>query len=55
MMPSVITRFWRDERAATAIEYSLIAALIALVVIVGVRAVGTKISARFTSIAVNSL
>ena len=47
---NLISRFVRDESGATAIEYGLIAALIAVVVITAVTAVGTKLSATFNSI-----
>ena len=49
-MRSLTKRFVSDERGATAIEYGLIAALIAVVIITGVTAVGTNLSATFTSI-----
>ena len=49
-MRSLIKRLVSDERGATAIEYGLIAALIAVVIITGVTAVGTNLSATFTSI-----
>ena len=42
-------RFWRDQSGATAIEYSLIAALIAVVIITGVTNVGTRMSNKFTT------
>lgn len=45
--------FWNDESGATAIEYGLIAALIAVVIITGVTAVGTGLSSTFTSISGN--
>ena len=48
---NLISRFVRDESGATAIEYGLIAALIAVVIITGVTAVGTKMSATFNSLA----
>jgi pilus assembly protein Flp/PilA len=48
---NIISRFVRDESGATAIEYGLIAALIAVVIITGVTAVGTKLSSTFTSLA----
>ena len=35
---------WRDENGATAIEYGLIAALIALVIISGLSAFGTGVN-----------
>ena len=40
----------KNEEGATAIEYGLIAALIAVVIITGVTAVGTNLSATFTSL-----
>ena len=46
----LISRFFRDESGATAIEYGLIAALIAVVIIGGVSAVGTKLSGTFQSL-----
>jgi len=47
---NLISRFFRDESGATAIEYGLIAALIAVVIIGGVSAVGTKLSGTFASL-----
>ena len=47
---NVIKRFLRDESAATAIEYALIAAGIALAIITAVNSLGTKLSSKFTSI-----
>jgi pilus assembly protein Flp/PilA len=41
----------RDEGGATAIEYGLIAALIAVVIIAAVNPVGTSLSATFSSVA----
>jgi len=46
-----IQHFIRDESGATAIEYALIASLIAVAIITAVTAVGTNISAVFTNIA----
>lgn len=40
-----------DKRAVTALEYGLIAALIASVMVAGVTSVGTNISSKFTAIA----
>ena len=48
-----IASFVRDESGATAIEYSLIAALIGVVIIGATRTLGTNISAKFTAIANN--
>ena len=47
---NLILRFVRDESGATAIEYGLIAALIAVVVITALTSVGTQLSATFNSI-----
>jgi pilus assembly protein Flp/PilA len=48
---NIISRFVRDESGATAIEYGLIAALIAVVIIGGVTAIGTQLSTKFAGIA----
>lgn len=40
----------RDESGVTAIEYGLIAALIAVVIIVAVTAVGTNLTAVFSNV-----
>ncbi|MEK7821326.1 MAG: Flp family type IVb pilin [Pseudomonadota bacterium] len=45
-----ISTFWRDDSGATAIEYGLIAALIAVVIIGIVTTVGTDLVAVFTSV-----
>ena len=47
---NIISRFVRDESGATAIEYGLIAALIAVVIITGVTAVGTSLSTTFSTL-----
>ena len=49
-MYAAITQFFRDEEGATAIEYGLIAGLIAVVIILAVTAVGTTLKDTFTSI-----
>ena len=49
-MRSLIYRFLTDECGATAIEYGLIAALIAVVIITAVTAVGTQLSTTFNTI-----
>ena len=43
--------FLREEDGVTAIEYGLIAALIAIVIIVGTTAVGTSLNTKFSTIA----
>jgi pilus assembly protein Flp/PilA len=42
-----------DDSGATAIEYGLLASLIAVVIIAAVKAVGTNLSTMFTSVANN--
>ena len=44
-------RFLRDEEGVTAIEYGLIAALIAGAIIAGAALVGTNLGTMFTNIA----
>ena len=44
-------RFARDECGATAIEYGLIVALIAVVIITALQLVGTNLSAQFNTVA----
>jgi pilus assembly protein Flp/PilA len=43
-------RFFKDEEGATAVEYGLIVALIAAVIVVIVGVLGGKISAAFQKI-----
>ena len=50
---NIISRFVRDESGATAIEYGLIAALIAVVIITAITAVGTNLSAAFVKVSGN--
>lgn len=52
-MTKFVTRFAKDESGATAIEYGLIAALIAVVIIGAVTAVGTNLKGTFNNIASN--
>jgi len=46
-----IKRFFRDKEGVTAIEYGLIAALIALVILVSVALVGTNLNTTFSNVA----
>jgi pilus assembly protein Flp/PilA len=50
-MKNLMARFLREESGATAIEYGLIAALIAVVIIGAVTAVGTNLSTQFNTVA----
>ena len=45
-----VQRFLRDTSGATAIEYGLVASGIALAVLSVVNGIGTKLSAKFTSV-----
>ena len=49
-MKNLLTRFLEDESGPTAIEYGLIAALISVVCIVAMTAVGRNLGAVYTSI-----
>lgn len=46
----IFARFAQDESGATAIEYGLIAALISVVIIVAVGALGTSLTSVFESV-----
>ncbi len=50
-MQSFINRFLNDQSGATAIEYGLIAALIAVAAIAGMGALGTQLSGIFNRVA----
>jgi pilus assembly protein Flp/PilA len=45
-----LKKFVRDESGATAIEYGLIAAGIAVAIITVVQGLGTKLTSTFTSV-----
>ena len=47
----LIGRFIRDERGITAIEYALIATLVALALIVGATALGTQLNVAYDAVA----
>jgi len=49
-MQNLIKNFVNDESGATAIEYGLIAALIAVAMIAGATSLGGKINGKFTEI-----
>ena len=50
-MKNLFVRFAKDESGATAIEYALIASLIAVGIIVGATALGTSINSAFNTLA----
>jgi pilus assembly protein Flp/PilA len=49
-MVELVRKFVSNKSGATAIEYGLIAALIAVVIIAAVTAVGTNLSTTFTTV-----
>jgi pilus assembly protein Flp/PilA len=49
-MRNFVNGFISDESGATAIEYGLIAALIAVVIIAGLTTIGTKLSDTFNNV-----
>ena len=49
-MTKFVTRFLKDESGATAIEYGLIAALISVVIVGAVGAIGTELNKTFETI-----
>lgn len=50
-MSKFVTQFLKDESGATAIEYGLIVALIAVVIVGAVTAIGTNMSGKFQEVA----
>ena len=52
-MKTLFARFVKDESGATAIEYGLIAALIAVAAIGAMGAIGTKLGTTFNNVANN--
>ena len=51
IMRTLLFRFAKDDTGVTAIEYGLIASLIAVVIITSVTLVGTNLVAKFGAIA----
>jgi pilus assembly protein Flp/PilA len=49
-MKNLVARFVNDESGAAAIEYALIAGLIALAIVVGAGALGQAINTKFTTL-----
>jgi len=50
MQMQQLKHFWQDEEGATAIEYGLIAGLVAVVIIAGLNVLGPNLSSLFESI-----
>jgi pilus assembly protein Flp/PilA len=49
-MRNILVRFLKDESGATAIEYGLIAAGIAVAIVAAVQTLGGTLSTTFTSV-----
>jgi pilus assembly protein Flp/PilA len=49
-MSKYVTRFLKDESGATAIEYGLIAALVAVVLVSALTTLGSKLNTTFTTV-----
>ena len=49
-MSKFVTQFLKDESGATAIEYGLIVALIAVVIVGAITTIGTGMSAKFQEV-----
>jgi pilus assembly protein Flp/PilA len=47
----MLKRFFQDEAGASAVEYGLLVALIAVVIITAVTTLGTNLSSKFNSVA----
>jgi pilus assembly protein Flp/PilA len=47
----MLKRFFQDEAGASAVEYGLLVALIAVVIITAVTTLGTNLSSKFDSVA----
>ena len=48
-----IRKFMKNSKGATAIEYGLIAALIAVAAIGAMKGIGTKLNTTFTNVSTN--
>ena len=50
-MKTLVSRFVKDESGATAIEYGLIAALVAVAIVGGLSLLGPALNSAFTKVA----
>lgn len=48
-----LINFFKDEEGATAVEYGLLVALIAVVIIAAVTSIGTNLSVKLNDVAEN--
>ena len=49
-MRQMVKNFFNDESGSTAIEYSIIAAGLSIVIVTVVNNIGTTVSSKFTSV-----
>ena len=49
-MTTMLRKLWKDEEGATAVEYGIMVALIAAVIVLMVGNVGQKVLAAFTDV-----
>ncbi|GAB2459840.1 Flp family type IVb pilin [Comamonas humi] len=49
-MMNAIKNFWKDEEGATAIEYGLIAGLIAVLLVTSLTGIGVELEKKFKAI-----
>jgi pilus assembly protein Flp/PilA len=49
-MVQILKRLWQDEEGPTAVEYGLMVALIAVVIIVAVQTLGGNVQATFEEV-----
>ena len=49
-MLSMVKKLWKDEEGATAVEYGLMVAAIAAVIVIVVFALGTKVNTAFQTV-----
>jgi pilus assembly protein Flp/PilA len=50
-MTKLLSRFYKDESGATAVEYGLIATLIAVAIMIGATQLGGALNDRFSGLA----
>jgi pilus assembly protein Flp/PilA len=48
-----IIKFWQAEDGVTAIEYALIGALVAVVIVTGVTLLGTAVESNYDNVAID--
>ena len=51
MMKAMIQKFFREEEGATAVEYGLLVALIAVAIMTAVGTLGTNLNTKFSAVA----